>query len=708
MLASDFGTRGSGFGSGDRRLKKHHVASRTETQILVSVALILTCSSAHAQPLTFNKDIAPIVYARCAPCHRPGEIGPFSLLSYADVKQRTTLIADVTARRVMPPWKPGPGGEPFADTRALGAEELRKIQRWIAEGAPEGDPRDLPPVPLALTSGSGWRLGTPDLIVGMDQAFVLEAGGTDAFRTFVLPIPTSAARYVRALEFRPGNARAVHHVNIGIDRTRSSRRLDERDPGPGYAGGMVRDAGYPPGYMLGWTPGQQPRPSPDGMAWRLERDSDLVVQLHLQPTGKPESVQVSVGLFFTEQAPLRAPAGLRLGSETIDIAAGDSGYVVTDSYVVPVDVELLAIQPHAHNLARQMEAEATLPDQTKRALITIADWDFRWQDVYRYERPIALPKGTTIRMRFAYDNSAANPRNPTRPPARVVWGQNTSDEMGDLWLQLVSRSAADAALLNIDVERKRATEDLAAYTRLLRQEPDNPLRHDAVAMLYLQSGRAAEAAAGFRASLALNPESAPTHYNLGLALSMQQQYEDARGAFQEAVRLAPDYAEAHNNLGAMLHLFGRLEEAADQYRLAAALRPDNAEAENNLARLLLQQGRQAEALDHFRRALALNGDFPSALSGLAWLRATSPAPLQDGAEAVRLAERSDALTGHRDPTALDALAAAYATAGSFDRAIATARLALEAATAARLVNLAQEIQLRLGLYERRQPFQMKP
>lgn len=670
-----------------------------------ALLVVFVCSSAAAQPLTFNKDIAPIVYARCAPCHRQGEIAPFSLLTYADVKQRATLIADLTARRVMPPWKPMPGGEPFVESRALTSAELENVQRWVRQGAVEGDARDLPPLP---EWGSGWKLGTPDLVVTMDQPFVLPAGGTDVFRTFVLPIPTTTPRFVRAIEFRPGNARAVHHANIGVDRTRSSARLDQDDPEPGYTGGMVPDAGYPPGYMLGWTPGQQPRPSPDGMPWRLERTSDLVVQLHMQPTGKPESVQVSVAFFFTTEPPVRTPIGLRLGSETIDIAPGDAQYVVADNYVLPVDADLLAIQPHAHNLAREMTAVAALPDGTTRTLISIADWDFRWQDIYRYAQPVSLPKGSTIRMRFTYDNSAGNPRNPHRPPGRVVWGQNTTDEMGDLWLQLVARANADTAALGSDVERKRASEDLAAYTKLLRQDPDNPLRHDAVGLLYLQSGRGAEAVVEFRASLALNPESAPTQYNLGLALSMTRQYDQAAVAFREATRLAPDYAEAHNNLGAMLHVFGQLDEAASQYRLAATLRPDNAEAENNLGRLLSQQGKPGEAVAHFERAIALNQNLASALSGLAWVRATSPPPLRNGAEAVRLSEHADELTGHQDPVALDALGAAYAAVGAFDRAAATARAATAAASSAGLTNLAAEIRAHLALYQQNQAILITP
>jgi len=678
--------------------------TRIRTEV-TALFFLFACPAVYPQSLTFNKDIAPIVFARCAPCHRPGEIAPFSLLTYADVKQRATLIADVTARRVMPPWKPLPGGEPFLDSRALPQAELDKIQQWVKQGAVEGDARDLPPLPQW---GSGWQLGTPDLVVTMDRPFTLSASGADVFRTFVVPIPTTTPRFVRAIEFRPGNARAVHHANIGIDRTRSSARLDQQDAEPGYEGGMVPDAAYPPGYMLGWTPGQRPRPSPEGMPWRLERGSDLVVQLHMQPTGKPETVQVSAALYFTSFPPVRMPVGLRLGSETIDIAPGDPQYVVTDSYVVPVDADLLAIQPHAHNLARQMTAVASLPDGTTHTLITIDDWDFRWQDVYRYAQPVRLPKGSTVRMRFVYDNSAANPRNPHQPPARVVWGQNTTDEMGDLWLQLVARSNDDGAALSADVERKRAREDLAAYTKLLKQDPDNPLRHDAVGLLHLQGGRGPEAVSEFRASLALNPDSAPTAYNLGLALSMARQYEQAAAAFRDAIRLAPDYAEAHNNLGAMLHAFGQLDEAAVQYRLAATLRPDNAEAENNLGRVLLQQSKASEAVSHFARAIELNPNLPSALSGLAWVLATSPAPVRNSGEAIRLAERADQFTGHQDALVLDALAAAYAASGAFDRAVTTARAAMAAAGRAGLPAVEKEIRARITLYERKEALVITP
>ena len=658
--------------------------------------------AAAADKPTFSKDIAPIVFERCASCHRPGEIGPFSLLSYSDVRQHLTQIADVTRRRVMPPWKPTAPSNEFVGDRTLSPEQIQLIQDWVAQGAPEGNRRDLPPLPQWTT---GWQLGKPDLVVTMSTPYTLRADGVDVFRTFVLPIPSTSARYVKALEFHPGNPRAVHHANIGIDRTKSSRRLDAADVEPGYVGGMVPDADYPPGYMLGWTPGQHPRPSPEGMAWRLEPDSDLVVQLHMQPTGKPETVQVSMGFFFTDDPPTRRPVGLRLGSETIAIAAGDAHYEIKDRYVLPVDVDVLAIQPHAHYLARRMHAEATLPDGSTRTLIDIDDWDFRWQDVYRYAKPFILPRGTAISMRFTYDNSGANLRNPVQPPQAVVWGQNTTDEMGDLWIQVVPRSNVDYAILTADINQKTRTEDLAAFTKVMQSDPKNPLRHDAVAVLNLQLGRIAEAEAEYRESLRLNPDSAPTHYNMGLVFSAQGKYQQAAAEFQNAIGLDPTHAGAHNNLGAMFHAFGRFDDAAAEYRRAIALKPENGEAHNNLARLLTSQRLFVEAVGEFEQALRLNPDAVSPLTGLAWVRAVAgDSSVRQPDEAVRLAERAATLSNRKDPAVLDALAASYASAQQFEKATEAAQEAMQLADAMGLQGLWVDIRARAKLYEQKQAY----
>jgi tetratricopeptide (TPR) repeat protein len=374
---------------------------------------------------------------------------------------------------------------------------------------------------------------------------------------------------------------------------------------------------------------------------------------------------------------------------------------------VPVDVEVIAVQPHAHNLARRMTATATLPDGSTGWLISIADWDFRWQDVYRYAHPIVLPKGTAITMRYTYDNSSSNPRNPHRPPARVVWGQNTSDEMGDLWIQMVPRASADFAALNDDVQRKRRTEDLAAYTKLLQVDPTDPLRHDAVAALYLEARRLDEAIVHFRKSLELNPESAPTQYNLGYAFALGGRRDDAVKQFREALRLDPEYAQAHNNLAAMLQLAGHVEEALDHYRRALVLRPDNVEARGNLAQLLSRQGRSTEAVTEFERVLAVKAEDPQALSGLAWIRATAAdAALRDPGQAIQLAERAAALTRRRDLAALDALAAAYAAAGRFDDAVDTARAAMDSAVAAGQGDIATRFRERLVVYQKREAYRV--
>lgn len=674
--------------------------------VLASLLLLVASMPVRAaEPVTFTRDIAPILYSRCTPCHRPGEIAPFSLQTYRDARQRMTLIADTTKRRVMPPWKPDPSPGTYVDDRSLSAAQLQAIQDWVAQGGPEGDPKDLPPMP---TFTQGWQFGTPDVVVTMPAAYTLRPDGPDLFRTFVLPIPVHTGRYVRAIEFRPGNGRGVHHANIGVDRTRSSQRLDDADPEMGYVGGMVQDAAYPPGYLLGWTPGQFPRPSPDGMPWRLEPDSDLVVQLHLQPTGKPEPVQVSVGFFFTNNPPTRTPLGLRMGSETIDIAPGNATYEIRDSYTLPVDAELLAIQPHAHYLGREMYADATLPDGTVRNIVTIRDWDFRWQDVYRYVNPIQLPKGSVIRMRFTYDNSAANARNPYQPPQRIVWGQNTTDEMGDLWVQLVPVRQSDVALLGNDIARKTRGEDIAAYTRVLQTDPKNPLRHDAVAMLLLQDGRPQEAIPHFRESLRLNRDSAPTHYNLGLALSMMRQYPEAQREYEAAVKLDPRHAEAHNNLGAMLHVAGQLDQAATHYRQALELRPENGEARANLGRLLLLQGKTAEAASQFEQGLTTQPESVALLTGLAWIRATSAeASLRRPGQAVAMADKARQLSQGQDPQAYDALAAAYAALGEFEKAVQAERLGIQVATNTGQQMLAAQMLERLQGYEQRKPLVLR-
>jgi hypothetical protein len=415
--------------------------------VLLGAALAgVAAAQPSSKPPTFN-EVAPIIYGRCSSCHRPGQSAPFSLLTYDDVKLRAQQIALVTKQRSMPPWPPEPGFGEFAHARVLSDTEIDLIQRWVSDGAREGDRSALPKPPTWLDD---WQLGRPDVVLELPQPYTLPPGHGDVFRSFVVPIPGALKRYVRGVEFRPANPRVVHHVVVRFDRTGAAKRLDDSDPEPGYDGMLNVADESPSGRFLGWTPGKTPTFEREGMAWPLDPQTDAVINAHLMPTDKPERVQFQVGLFFTDKRPVADPVMLRLGSELIDIAAGEKDYPVNARYMLPVDVDVLSVYPHAHYLAKDMKAFAVLPDGSVKWLVWIKDWNFNWQDVYVYSSPIHLPRGTLLSMRYTYDNSAGNVRNPNRPPRHVIYGPRSSDEMADLWLQVVPRNAADAAVLEQD------------------------------------------------------------------------------------------------------------------------------------------------------------------------------------------------------------------------------------------------------------------
>ena len=651
---------------------------------------------------TFADDIFPLIIEHCAPCHRPGEVGPFPLLTYDDARRRARQIAEVTASRFMPPWKPEPGfGGPFIGSRRLADDDVALFRRWAEAGAPAGDPSRVPPQP---NWPEGWRLGTPDVIVTMPEPYSVPADSPDTFRNFVLPIPVEHTAFVAGIEFRPGNARVAHHANLRLDRTRSSRQLDEQDPAPGYEGPISPQAHYPDGHFLGWTPGQLPPLAEPGMAWRLEPGSDFVVQLHMQSTGRPESIRASVGLYFTDDPPVRTPLMMRLGRQSIDMPPGERRYVIRDRFTLPVGAELIGIQPHAHFRATEVNGFATFPDGRTEPLIRISDWDFNWQDVYRYETRPFLPAGTTVAMEYVYDNSAANPRNPDHPPRRVRFGQFSNDEMGDLWLQLLPRSEADRQALVRTFMPKVINEDIVGYESMIAADPDNPVLHRDVAVLYMTADRTAAAVRHYRRSIELDPASATAHYNLATLLAAGGTLDEALRHFRRAVALRPAHAAAHNNLGAVLKALGRLAEATPYFERAVALDAGNAAAHNNFASALASTGRPGDAVRHYRLALASEPDGIESLMSLAWILATdADAGLRAPAEAVALAERAAMLTGRRDVNVQATLAAAYAAAGRFDAATAAQRETIALATGIGSPAVMAELQRRLVLYQQRQP-----
>jgi hypothetical protein len=399
--------------------------------------LASTVATLAAAAPTFNKDIAPILYENCATCHRPGEVAPFSLLTHQDAAKRAGLIATVTRKRYMPPWKPEQGYGNFDHVRRLTDQQIARIEEWAAAGAPEGDAADKPVVP---TFPTGWQAGEPDQVLKTAAPYALPADGPDRFRCFVLPMDLTKESYVSGAEFRPGNPRIVHHALIFLDSTGTARRL------AGASGGSYPCFGGPgfsgAGLVMGWAPGYTPLPAEPSLSQAVRPGTDVVIQIHYHPSGKPEEDQSSIGLKFSGP-PTKGRALLLVMNRYLDIPAGESHYVVKASVTVPQDAELWGITPHAHYLATDMKVDARLPDGSVVPLIWIKDWDFNWQGQYRYQKPIMLPKGTKIELEYVYDNSSANPHNPSRPPVRVRFGEQTKDEMALAFLGLVLPSPAD-------------------------------------------------------------------------------------------------------------------------------------------------------------------------------------------------------------------------------------------------------------------------
>jgi tetratricopeptide (TPR) repeat protein len=573
-------------------------------QVVFAVALLLVVSNVvEARSITFSKDVAPIIFQNCSACHRPGESAPFPLQNYADVKKRARQIAEATQSRYMPPWLPQPGYGEFQNERRLTADEIATIQNWFRSGAREGDPADLPKPPEWK---SGWRLGEPDLIVETKQPFLLPASGADVYRNFIFPINLASNRHVRAWEFRPGNPKLVHHAFVKIDPSRQSRRLEGRDGAPGFPGMATPDTAFTPeGDFLGWQPGSLPASRPAAHAWLLPGRCDLILQEHLRTTGKVEPVESRLGLYFTANAPTNHSLKFHLSSLAIDIPAGETNYSVSDEFVLPVPVRILGVLPHAHYLCKTMEGFAILPDGTTRWLLRINEWDFNWQGDYIYAAPVELPRGTKIQMRFTYDNSADNSRNPNSPPKRVVFGAQSSDEMAELWFEAALDTADDLQILSktySQIQRKR----VRAYDELQsRVNPTNTASRLNLAIALLSESRLPEAEEQTKAALAINPRDDRAYYIEGLIQRATDHLPEARAAFERSIQLNGNFSKAHANLGLVLMAQEEWRAAAEQFEASLRLNPDDFIAHDSLGIVLAELGKLAQSEFHFREAVRL-------------------------------------------------------------------------------------------------------
>ncbi len=421
-------------------------------RLLRSLCLVLAAFGAAvpvlgAAPVTFSEHIAPIIFKSCSGCHRAGEAAPFTLENYRDIAKRGEQIAKVTASRQMPPWHATSGDFAFENDRRLNPAQIELLAKWVREGMAEGDATKLPPLPRFT---AGWQLGQPDLVVKMRKPHAIPAEGRDQYRLFTLPLNLAEDRWVKAIEFRPSAPRVVHHSLFYYDSTGMAKGMDGVAGQIGFRGMLRNQNGVGP--LGGWAVGATPRTLPEGMAYRVPRGSDLVLSTHFHPTGKAESEQSTVGIYFAKEAPRSVFTALQLppafgALSAVDIPAGADKYTVTDTFEMPVAVEAFGISGHMHYIGRTLEMTATLPDGTVRKLVGIDHWDFSWQEQYDFQKFVSLPQGTRLSVKLTWDNSAANPRNPSHPPRRVRWGPQSEDEMGAITLMVKVKDRDDQATL---------------------------------------------------------------------------------------------------------------------------------------------------------------------------------------------------------------------------------------------------------------------
>lgn len=615
--------------------------------IVASAVAFAGCSAGPSHP-TFAKDVAPILREHCASCHQPGHAAPFPLLTYSDARPRAAAIAAAVESGLMPPWLPDRDGPAIAGALGLTAAQIGAIHAWAKSGAAEGVGPALPAPPDI----SAWQLGRPDVIATPVKPYSLQATGHDVFRNLVVPITVPAARYVRAVELLPRGA-PIHHAVIRVDPDRLSRAGDGRDGSPGFDGMAAAGVADPDGHFIGWAPGRGPIVAPEQLPWLLKAGSDLIIELHLMPQAHPVDVQPEIGLYFTDTVPSSTPVMMVMGSKAIDIPAGARDYWIEDRYELPVDVEVASVYPHAHYLGKEMDVRAVDANGSSRPLLHIRQWSFNWQQDYRFTVPVRLARGTTIVMRYSYDNSADNPKNPSRPARRVTWGPQSHDEMGTLGVQVVLRSASDAAVLAASFAQHAAQIDIKGGEALVKADPNNAAHASMLGASYVRAGRVGDAIVVLDRALRLDPRSATNenflagallatgrtqdaiaHYRRAIAISPRDAHlrfnharalaaaGDSRGAVDEltnAITLNPEFGEAHQQLGVMAFAAGRLDLAIAHLRKAVSLLPGSADARADLGGALAEAGRHAEALTALRQALALDPANQAARENLALL-----------------------------------------------------------------------------------------
>ncbi|MEM9819817.1 MAG: T9SS type A sorting domain-containing protein [Bacteroidota bacterium] len=447
--------------------------------------------------VTFASDIAEIIYQKCATCHRTGEIGPVAFTNYEEVKAWGTMIEYVTNNKIMPPWQADAEYSNFLGENFLSNDEIAAISTWVSNGMPRGNVQEEPEFP---DFPSGSVLGEPDLVLEMDEVWLHEGNYQDDYRYFVLPTNLPEDKIIKAVEFRPGNSKIVHHALLFEDVTGAAAANDAQTPEYGFDGFGSFNGGGPAEILSqkqfpGYTPGQKPIRFPDGVGQVLHAGADVVVQIHYAPWPVDETDQSKVNIFFMDESDETLERELQ-GHIMVPFfnVINDLFFIPANTertfhgtYEVPIDVSLVNIAPHMHLLGQHWEVWLERPDGEIVNLVRIPEWDFNWQGEYYFDRYIVAPAGSIIHAVASYDNTTNNPNNPNNPPQSVSWGDKTTDEMYYLPIGYVEYQEGDEDIVFNDPTV--STAELASDGSRIYPLQPNPVENFTVAGFHLEKGQ---------------------------------------------------------------------------------------------------------------------------------------------------------------------------------------------------------------------------
>ena len=384
---------------------------------------------------TFSKDVAPILYKHCTSCHRPGEIAPMSLLTYAEARPYAKAIRDEIAAGNMPPWHADAPHDTFLNERRLTEAERETLTRWASNGAPEGNPAELPAKP---TYTDGWAIGKPDVVLEMAEDYKVPAEGVIEYQYFYIPTNFKEPKWVQAVEVRPGNRSVVHHALVFhfarpdgprptplLQPNRQQMILPDR-PGPS---GQRRPENVPARILATYAPGTNPQVFPAGTAVRLEPGGTIEIQMHYTASGEAASDRTKIGLVFAKDpSTAREVRVTQFFNTQFTLPAGSAETRVDADISFVNDAVVWGIFPHTHVRGKKWEYVLELPDGTRKTVLSVPRYDFNWQTYYMFREPLKVPKGAKLISSAWYDNSASNRSNPD-PKSDVTWGDQTWEEM---------------------------------------------------------------------------------------------------------------------------------------------------------------------------------------------------------------------------------------------------------------------------------------